>query len=168
MAWKVVIYNPTNGENKILPQRWNFWKDAFGHARRMGYAYESDPRIELYSKVVDDPEFEKRVDVLSMSDNLWYSIYVMDEKDILTSWKDWDYRYILDAANNSYVTFNKEYLQYLKNIGADDYDILIAQTHVDNCGRIICYAEKNAYGYYEPVDNEYLLNELYDQVDLLD
>ena len=165
MAWKVVIYDPFNERTKILPQRWNTWKDAFDRARRIGYGYElSDPRIELYSKVVDDPEFEKRVDVLSMSDNLWYSIYVMDEKDVLSSWRDWDYRYVQDADGNSYVTFNPEYLQYLKNSGAEEYDIVVAETHVANCGRVICYSEKNMYGYYEPVDNEYILNELYDKI----
>ena len=83
-------------------------------------------------------------------------------------WRDWDYRYIRDAAGNVYVTFNPEYLHYLQEYGAEEYDVLVAQTHVDNCGRVICYPQKNWHGYYEPVDNEYLLDELYDLVTLLD
>ena len=76
-------------------------------------------------------------------------------------WRDWDYRYIMGLSGDEYVTFSPEYLHYLEKYGADEYDVLVAQTHVDNCGRVICYPGKNIYGYYEPVDDEFVLNELY-------
>ena len=45
------------------------------------------------------------------------------------------------------------------------YDRTVASCHVSNCGKIIVYAEKNGLGEYEPIDNEYDLAEIYNQLD---
>ena len=43
----------------------------------------------------------------------------------------------------------------------EGYDKVVASCHIDNCGYIICYVSDTCDNVLEPIDNEYILDEIY-------
>lgn len=43
----------------------------------------------------------------------------------------------------------------------EGYDRVVASCHIDNCGCIICYVSGSCDKELEPIDNEYILDEIY-------
>lgn len=72
-----------------------------------------------------------------------------------------DARFISDRSGNWYVMLDESWLPEMKRRGTSEYDLLVAQNQLDNCGRIIVYIED----WLQPLDNEFYLEEVYYIVD---
>lgn len=73
----------------------------------------------------------------------------------------------IKVKNNEYVLMPAEYIQEIRDLEpVNGMFSMDADIHIKNVGKIICYPEINdEFGLYEPVSNEYELDEVYDYLD---
>lgn len=74
---------------------------------------------------------------------------------------------IITKSGQKFILLQKDYLSVLKqNEPLPEFFTKTAKMHLANCGYIICFPDKNTFfDIYEPVDNEYQLEEVYTEIE---